>query len=508
MPDLGVRGRVLREKFAGFDARSNEIAKTTQKIANLREQREEMKGRREPESAFTSIENEILELVNQVNDEGEKLFNDMLSINLRNGGKGLFIDSMIKFCKAAPADIFTLSPIEAVNKLYREQGDFVGITKLMESDERFVSPLTSPQYISGMDTDVLHEVVKYGLRLQTAGKENIIFKNTFGTFYNTVALCDRIGRDNNFLKSIYHDESISKQYKDQLKRAVQNFKFNHTDAITAGEKAKLIAGAVASAPGLLISGAGAVAKGALKLCSGVVGITTGLVAAPTQLASQALFGVGSETDNTAGKAAAYTGGTIFAIPAAAIKLAGGLASGALSASGAIVGKTMSLISYPLTYPLRAAAYSCVGTLPKVSKSQKIITKNIKNLILETNPGAKLDDLGIYCSYNNKDRKLEVIGKAEEQEYKFDFDVGNTDAAMKIKNMLEEDYEILSFKDEMDKILQDEDDDELKKLLSKPDNSLAKRQQAKVISEITSQRPVETAIHLNSQKEDTENDFFN
>ena len=499
MPDLAIRGRILREKFAGFDARSKKLAEDRYKLEDLYNNREEL--RKMGMVSSPSVDSQISELESKIREEAKKLWDDIHGVDLRNGGKGLFIDSVIKLCGSVPEDIY-FDTAKTINKLYTEQKDFDGINRLIESDKRFEELFTRKAFRVN-ETDIyrgaLIDILTNALYAKADGTENAVFKATFGTFYNTVEFCSKIWDDKDFLKTIYQDKRIPQQYKDQLKRAIQTYKYQiKNKRFSAADKAKLVAGGVASIPGLAIGLGGAIAGGTIKLGSELVGLVTGLAAFPTQLGAKTLYTIGQETDNKLGKAAAYTAGTILAIPTVAIKLAGGAVVGVLKLGGLITEKSLSLVSYPLVLPLKGALLSCVGTLPKTKQSEKIIRNNITKLIKETDPDAKLDDLKISCEYNYNERTLSVTGTTKDEEYKFEFDVGGKYAAANVEeNINGGSYQIGSGKQEMLDTLSGEKD--LKKVKDALDKqkALQNRNAAKVIADITSQRPSENKSEKNA-----------
>lgn len=513
MPNLKDEESV-KKIFEEFDARTEKIAEHKANLDELYKNREEL--RRTGMSIFPRIDKQISIFEERLKEEAANFWSDINGVDLSNGGQNYFVDSVIKFCGALPKNI-PFPAATAINKLY-EQRDYDGINKLIESDERFEEAVSlraerGYSHLNGelaapansdIDKAAFKDIVVNSLHEKVDGKENTIFQKTFGTFYNTVAFCDKIADDKEFLKSIYHDDNIPKEYKNQLKRAMQTYKFQEFEnrRLTSGATAKIIGSGVASLPGLAVSLAGGITSGVIKLGEGLVSLATSIAAFPTELAYRSLYEFGKNTDNTVGKAALYTAGTIFAIPTTAIKLAGGLTVGVLKLGEFAVDSTISLISYPLLFPLRNAIYTCVGTLPKTKKSEKVIKNNITKLIKEIDADANLDNLEILCTYDRVDRKLIVKGTTESQEYKFEFDVGSKDAAAQIEVNMENMFYAIS-KGKQDLIDELSGKRGLKKnkadeqILGEVRYSLQQRKEAKVIADITSQRPLENASEKNS-----------
>ncbi len=499
MPDLAIKTRYFRNKFAEIDARTANLEKEFANLTDLRNQENTSVNR-------AQLSNQIFDEEQKIAREYEQIWQSLLNFDLHGGGQNFFADSVLKLCKAVPS--LNMLPIkfygaEALNKIYKERNDLREIKKLIAGDDRFTHYLTSwrfsePNKIDPiLDLNLIQELVVDGLHEKAKGKNSKVFDSTFGSFYDTVALCGKIGRNKDILKAIYNDESIPKEYKDQLKRAVQSSKFINRGELSAWDKTKITAGAIVSLPGLAIQGAGLLASGALKTAGFLVNLATEIAALPTNFAYKALYAVGQESESTAAKAASYTAGTIFAIPTGIIKLSGKTANAALSLGGAITGKTLSLVSYPLTMPLRKAVYSCVGNLPSVKKSQKEIVKNIQKHILETNPHALVDDISVYTSYNRNDRKLTVTGEASGRNYKFEFNVGGVQATSLADGELsntDEDFNFKSNKNIVKGIREgDIDEEDLKDIVKSRANSMGNRRQANAISNITSQKPTSSFV---------------
>ncbi len=491
----------IKTKYDELNFRIDDLAKD---MARLEELRSEFGERNDNSEAGEQLS----QLWETTDETSEQLMKSLLEFDLKESGKELFVDTALKLRKVCPE--YNFYGADVMNKLYNELHDVEGVKKLIESDDKFLSSgiQTSKRYKEEyIDQNLLHELIIDALHEKAAGKDSKIFDNTFNTFYNTVALCaiktsdnDFLGKDKNFLKTIYHDEAIPQEYKNQLKRAVENFKFQHRGELSALDKVKLGAGFVASIPGLAIRGAGILASGVIKTAGKIVNFATQLAAVPTELVYKSMFALGHEAESTAGKAAAYTAGTIFAVPTGLIKYPGELADNVSWLGGTIVDKTLGLVSYPLTMPLRRAVYSCVGNLPSVKKSKKTIASNIQKLILENNPRARVNEIScLYCSLNEDGKKLVVAGQTKENDFEFEFEVGSREAAEFAYDDMSEgingsSYNIISGKNILSQIKDgDVDDEDLQDFLLGKVNSTGSRRQANAVANITAQKPVTSQI---------------
>ncbi len=489
MPNLNVRGNIIRKNYTDIEARIKALEKNKKRLDKAYEQLDEYRKAGEMDS-FQDLAQEVQNLENTVDEDKEKLWNELLDRDVEQGGENIFVDVVKKLCDATGRTENRYA-VKTINKLY-QIGYINGINTLVEANDGFKEALANAEEPT-VDKKALLGIVTDALNNKVDGIENAVFKTVFGTFYNTVYFAQAIAKDKDFQKALYHDKSIPKEYKDQLKRAIQTYRsFNASDRLAA-EKAKLIAGGIASAPGLAVNLAGGVAGGVMRLGASIVGAATAIAALPTELGFKTLYAVGQEVDNKAAKVAAYTAGTILAIPTYAIKIAGGIATGAIKLGAAAVETTLSLVSYPLTLPLQGAL-KCVGTLPSTKKSDKIIRQNVANLIKQSNPLAKTDDMKISCGLVGD--KLQVTGFLNDGQYKFTFDVGDKPAKFMVGSFLDSPYSVKNRSAELIEKLTEKSDEKtlenFKKFVSgqSAEDEYSRRRTAQVIADITSQKPLE------------------